>query len=142
MRRQGADAGYTLTEMLVVVAVIALIAALLTPGVISQLGRARAKSAQLQLDNISASLEAFLSDVGRYPTEQEGLQALVVEPAGLKGWTGPYVKNRRALVDPWGAPVIYAPGPGGRSGAVKSLGSDGAPGGSGAGRDLIAPDDE
>ena len=133
------DAGYTLTEMLVVIGIIGLIAAVLTPGVISELGRARAKAAQLQLDTLSADVEAYSSDVGHYPTQQEGLAALLHEPSSVEGWSGPYVRDQRMLSDPWGRPVVYAVDPAKRVFAVKSLGADGRPGGSGIDRDLQAP---
>ena len=91
--------GYTLTEMLVVIGIICLIAAVLTPGLMGQLGRARVKAAELQLQTVASAVELFKSDVGRYPTAQEGLNALVTEPAGLEGWTGPYLKDSKALLD-------------------------------------------
>jgi general secretion pathway protein G len=133
------DGGYTLTEMLVVIGIIGLIAAVLTPGVIGQLSRARVKTAQLQLQTVAADLEAFRSDVGRYPTGQEGLQALLQQPQSADGWTGPYAKGNKALVDPWNRPLIYTAVGDGQSYSVKSLGADGKPGGSGVDRDLEEP---
>lgn len=73
-RALNSSGGYTLTEMLVVIGIISLIAAVLTPGLMTQLSRARAKSAQLQLDTLASDVEMFRSDVGRYPTQQEGLE--------------------------------------------------------------------
>jgi general secretion pathway protein G len=130
--------GYTLTEMLVVIGIISLIAAVLTPGLLTQLGRSRAKAAQLQLDTLASSVEMFRSDVGRYPTAQEGLNVLLTDP-GAQGWTGPYVKDPRTLKDPWGDPVLYVLEPDGRHFHVESLGSDGKPGGTGIDRDLASP---
>lgn len=135
----GSEAGYTLTEMLVVIGIIGLIAAVLTPALIGQLGRARAKAAQLQLETVSAEVEMFQADVGRYPTAAEGLAALVSEPAGADGWTGPYMRDVKALKDPWSRPLVYSVGADGQGYAVISLGADGKEGGSGAGRDLKAP---
>lgn len=135
----GHEAGYTLTEMLVVIGIIALIAAVLTPGLMSQMGRARAKAAQLQLETVAASVEMFRNDVGRYPTAAEGLAALVTEPAGVEGWSGPYLRDRKALNDPWNHAVVYEPAADGEHFTVRSLGSDGKPGGSGVARDLQAP---
>ena len=137
--RLGADDGYTLTEMLVVIALIALIAAVLTPQLIGQMTRARAKTAQLQLDTVAAAVEIFRTDVGRYPTKAEGLQALVSDPGGVQGWTGPYLKDPTAMNDPWNRPVIYVVDPTGNSFAVESLGADGKQGGGGADRDLKSP---
>jgi general secretion pathway protein G len=124
--------------MLVVIGIIGLIAAVLTPAILGQMGRARAKAAQLQLETLAGAIENFHSDTGRYPTLSEGLKALVQEPAGVEGWTGPYARTK-ALVDPWGRPVIYVPGADGRGFEVESLGADGRPGGSGVDRDLKAP---
>lgn len=134
--------GYTLTEMLVVISIIALIAAVLTPNLMAQLGRARVKAAQLQLDTLASSVEMFRSDVGRYPTQQEGLNALVDEPSDVDGWTGPYVKGPKSLVDPWGRPILYELDASGRNFYVESYGADGKPGGTGMDRDLKAPDKE
>jgi general secretion pathway protein G len=134
------DDGYTLTEMLVVIGIIALIAAVLTPSILGQMSRARSKAAQLQLDTIASGVEMFNSDVGRYPTTQEGLQALVSPPSGADGWTGPYVRDKKVLNDPWGRPVIYQVDTDARVFVVKSLGADGKPGGAGADRDLQAPE--
>ncbi|HEX7761134.1 MAG TPA: type II secretion system major pseudopilin GspG [Caulobacteraceae bacterium] len=136
MRREG---GYTLTEMLVVIGIISLIAAVLTPAILGQMSRARAKAAQLQLETLATAVENFRSDVGRYPTQQEGLQVLVQPPSGVEGWVGPYSKTK-ALKDPWGQPVLYVPTSDGRSFEVESLGADGKPGGTGADHDLKAPE--
>ncbi len=136
--RAGGDAGYTLTEMLVVIAIIGLIAAVLTPSLMGQLGRARVKSAQLQLESVAAEVEMFRSDVGRYPTAAEGLKALLVEPADVEGWTGPYAKSASLLKDPWASEILYRT-TGDDTFEVVSLGSDRKPGGSGTKRDLVAP---
>ena len=136
--KTGSD-GYTLTEMLVVIGIICLIAAVLTPGVMTQLGRARARAAQLQLDTVAAAVEQFRSDIGRYPTQQEGLNALVTEPGGVDGWTGPYLKDAKTLKDPWGRLIAYAVDGEGQSFYVQSLGADGKPGGTGQNRDLRSP---
>jgi general secretion pathway protein G len=137
MRRH--DDGYTLTEMLVVIGIIGLLAAVLTPVLIGQLGRARVKAAKLQVENIATSLEMFRTDVGRYPSEPEGLAALHAEPAGVEGWLGPYVRNSTALDDPWGRPLIYRLGEDTRQPSITSLGADGKLGGRGADADVVAP---
>lgn len=137
-RLDGPDGGYTLTEMLVVIAIIGLIAAVLTPSLMGQLGRARVKSAQLQLESVAAAVEMFQSDVGHYPTASEGLKALVTEPADVEGWTGPYVKSASALKDPWTGDILYRAVDDGAF-EVVSLGSDRKVGGAGTKRDLVAP---
>lgn len=138
IRRLRRDEGYTLTEILVVMAIIGLIAAVLTPGLIGQLGRARAKTATMQLQTIASAVETYRADVGRYPTDAEGLDALLSEPGGLDGWTGPYLKNSKAAEDPWGHQVQYKT-VGGRTFSVTSYGADGASGGTGLDKDLVAP---
>jgi general secretion pathway protein G len=133
------DGGYTLTEMLVVIGIICLIAAVLTPALMGQLGHARAKAAQLQLDSTAAAVEVFKSDVGRYPTQAEGLNVLIHEPENTEGWTGPYIKDPKAVLDPWNNPIRYVAASDGHSFYVQSYGADGKPGGSGVDRDLRAP---
>ena len=134
-----AQDGYTLTEMLVVIGIICLIAAVLTPSLMGQLGRARSKAAGLQLETMAAAVELFHSDVGRYPTASEGLAALVKEPASADGWSGPYVRDLKALQDPWNHPLIYRMAPDGQHFSVQTLGADGKPGGSGIDRDMSVP---
>jgi len=133
------DEGYTLTEILVVMAVIGLIAAMLTPGLVGQLGRSRSKTAQVQLETVAASVEMFRSDVGRYPSQAEGLQVLITQPGDGEGWTGPYVKSSKVLQDPWGNALQYRAGEDGRTFLVSSLGADGKAEGQGLNRDLHAP---
>lgn len=129
--------GYTLTEMLIVILIIALIAAVLTPSLLSQLGRAKAKTAALQLDTTAASLIMFREDVGRLPTQSEGLKALITDP-GLAGWTGPYAKSDKAINDPWGRPLVYTPVTDAEA-TLTSLGADGKTGGKGADADITVP---
>lgn len=135
----GGDDGYTLTEILVVMAIIGLIAAVLTPNLVGQLGRSRAKTAQVQVETVAAAVEMFRADVGRYPTPSENLQALIAQPADSEGWTGPYAKSDRVLQDPWGNRMDYRRSDDGRTFAVTSFGADGQAGGDGLNRDLGAP---
>lgn len=137
MRRR--DDGYTLTEMLVVIGIIGLLAAALTPALVGQLARARVKTARLQLETVSSALEQYRSDVNRYPTEQEGLRALVANAKGAPGWLGPYLRDPNALDDPWGHPILYKLDPTGDRFELKSLGSDGRPGGDGMAADIHLP---
>lgn len=127
------DGGYTLTEMLVVILVISLIAAVLTPSLLGQLGRARAKTASLQVESTATSLGLFKDDTGRLPTQEEGLAVLVTDP-GVEGWLGPYLKSDKALNDPWNRPLVYSLSDAGAT--VTSLGADGKVGGKGADLDL------
>ncbi|MFT4252055.1 MAG: type II secretion system major pseudopilin GspG [Caulobacter sp.] len=136
----GGEDGYTLTEMLVVIAIIGLIAAVLTPSLMGQLGRSRVKAAELQLDSVAAAVETFHSDLGRYPTQEEGLQALFAAPSGEEAWIGPYVRSAKTLNDPWGQALIYRLEDEGQAFEIVSYGADRKEGGSGLKRDLHRPE--
>ena len=102
-----ASAGYTLVEMLVVLTIISLILGLVGPRVLSYLSESRVKTARLQIENFGSALDLFYIDAGRYPTETEGLSALVARPANIEIWNGPYVKGGRVPADPWGHAYQY-----------------------------------
>lgn len=130
------DAGFTLLELLVVLAILGLLAAIIAPQVIKYLGTSRTQTAKVQIQNVVAALELYRLDVGRYPSPQESLKALVAAPPTANGWNGPYLKKESALVDPWGDPYLYkVPGDHGEV-DVFSLGSDKQPGGTGEAQDV------
>lgn len=126
--------GFTLVELLVVLAILALLAGIVGPRVLGQLGGAKSKAAAVQIADLEKTLELFKLDVGRYPTAEEGLDALVKKPANAASWTGPYLKGGIPL-DPWAHPYVYKPGTGGNF-EILSLGADGAPGGEGENADI------
>ncbi len=127
--------GFTLIELLVVLAILTLLAGLVGPRVLNQLGGAKSKTAGVQIADLDKSLELFKLDVGRYPTTEEGLEALVKRPGTVNGWTGPYLKGG-VPTDPWGHAYRYAsPGPNGGI-EILSLGADAAPGGEGENADI------
>jgi general secretion pathway protein G len=127
--------GFTLIELLVVLVILTLLAGLVGPRVMSQLGGAKSKTAALQIADLDKSLEIFKLDVGRYPTTAEGLDALLNRPATLNGWNGPYIKGN-VPNDPWGKPYIYvSPAPNGGV-EISTLGADGAVGGTGENADI------
>lgn len=131
-----AERGFTLLELLVVLAILGLLAAIVGPQVIKYLGSSKTQTAQVQVKNIAASLQLFRLDAGRYPTAEEGLKALVKAPATVPLWNGPYLPDDSAITDPWGRPyLLKAPGDHGEV-DVFSLGSDGQVGGSGEARDV------
>src|SRR3954467_2679212 len=126
-----AEAGFTLVEMLVVIAIIGLIMGLVGPRVLSYLGDSKVKAAKLQIESFSSSLDLFFLDVGRYPTGSEGLAALGQRPGKTAIWNGPHLKTRAVPTDPWGHLYGYrAPAERGPY-AIVSLGSDGQEGGTG-----------
>ncbi len=135
--REHSEAGYTLTELLVVIVVLALIAAAVTPQILGRFNTAQTRTAKLQANTLSASLDDFFIDVGRYPTPEEGIDALLAAPQGVGVWNGPYVRSERTLLDPWERKYLIA-----RSEVanqppyVLSLGADGKEGGEGADADV------
>ncbi|RQO82519.1 type II secretion system major pseudopilin GspG [Acidovorax sp. FJL06] len=127
--------GFTLIELLVVLVILTLLAGLVGPKVLDQLGGAKSKTAKIQISEIEQSLDLFKLDVGRYPSDAEGLRALVERPATAQGWTAPYLK-KGLPTDPWGAAYLYK-NPGRHGGPdVFSLGADGKPGGDGENADV------
>lgn len=139
LRRTGTE-GFTLIEMLVVLGIMGMVMALVAPQVIQYLGRAKTDTARAEIHNLELALDLFRLDVGRYPTQQEGLRALVQSVAGAPGWKGPYLKTRSVPNDPWGRPYVYR-GPGAQSAYdLYSLGADNAIGGSGENQDVKAGD--
>jgi general secretion pathway protein G len=130
------ERGFTLLELLVVLAIMGMLAAIIAPTVIKYLGTSRTKTAKVQIENVMQGLELFRIDVGRYPTQQEGLIALVDPTPTAPNWNGPYLKQQSALKDPWGNPYLYQiPGQHGEV-DVYSLGQDKAPGGTGEAQDV------
>jgi len=132
--------GFTLIEILVVIVVIAILATLVAPNVFQHVGTARETTARAQIEMLGAALDAYRLHVGRYPTTQEGLEALWTRPAGAPTtWHGPYLRKRVPL-DPWGNAYEYAsPGELDREGyALRSLGADGRRGGDAGGEDITS----
>lgn len=134
-RRRGEN-GFTLLELLVVLAILGLLAAIVGPQVIKYLGSSKSQTAAVQAKNIAAALNLFELDVGRYPTQEEGLKSLVKPPSTAANWNGPYLPDDTALVDPWGRPYLMRVPGQHREVDVYSLGSDGAQGGTGEAKDV------
>jgi len=135
-------AGFTLIEVLVVIAVIAMLAALVAPNVFQHVGTAKDATARSQIELLGAALDAYRLDNGRYPSTDQGLDALQVEPSIQplpSNWRGPYLR-KAVPVDPWGTPFIYvSPGEiNPRNYDLFSLGADGEAGGEGEDADVVS----
>ena len=131
------QAGFTLIELLIVVIILGVLAGLVGPRLFGRVGQSRQAAARVQIELLGAALDQFKLDVGRYPTTQEGLQALQQSPGNAPGWEGPYLK-KDVPRDPWGSPYQYrSPGEHGEY-DLASLGSDGAPGGDGEATDVTS----
>lgn len=134
--RKKVSAGFSLLELLVVIAIIAVLTSYVAPRFLGSVNKSEVQTARMQIDALAKALESFRLDVGRYPTESEGLPALIAKPSGVDRWRGPYLK-KEAPADPWGTPYQYRmPGPNGLEFSIVSLGADRRPGGTGDAADI------
>ncbi len=122
--RRGDD-GFTLLEILVVIAILGLLIGLVAPAALRQLGSARTSVARQSIERIASVLDLYKLDVGSYPSSDQGLQALVTKPSDANNWNGPYVKGD-VPIDPWSHPYAYR-NPSSRSGHEYDLCSAGPP---------------
>lgn len=123
--------GFTLIELLVVLVILGLLMSVVGPRVMKYVGGAKTDTARMQIEELAGALDMYHLEVGRYPTQDAGLQALIEQPAGEKRWKGPYLRKSKVPSDPWGNDYIYRfPG---QHGAfdLYSLGADGQIGGEG-----------
>lgn len=128
--------GFSLIELLVVLAILGLLAGLIGPQVMKFLSGSKTKTARLQIEDLGAALDLYRLEVGRYPNSSEGLAALVEKPSAAKNWNGPYLKKGQVPVDPWGYEYQYRqPGEHGEF-DLFSLGADNAGGGDGENQDV------
>ncbi len=136
-RRGGRSRGFTLIELLVVLVILGLLASLVGPRVIKHLGESKSKTAMLQIEELSSALDVYRLEVGRYPSSDEGLTALVENPGSVDQWNGPYLRKSTIRKDPWGNEYSYvAPGEHGDF-DIYSLGADNSDGGEGENRDIL-----
>lgn len=134
--KTGTMRGFTLLELLVVIVIIGLLAGYVAPRYFSQVGRSEIQVARVQIDALEKALDQYRLDMRRYPSAEEGLQALVAKPASSTAWNGPYLK-KAVPSDPWGRPFVYrVPGEKGEFDLI-SLGRDGKPGGGGDDADIV-----
>jgi general secretion pathway protein G len=131
------DQGFTLMEILVVIIIIGLLAALVGPRLFGKVSMAKLKAAKAQIELFGTALDAFRLDLGRYPTTEEGLKALREKPSGADAWKGPYLPKEIPM-DPWGKPYVYKSPAEHGDYDLLSLGLDGAEGGEGENQDVVS----
>lgn len=128
-RNRRRQKGYSLLELLVVLAIMGLMIAIAAPRVIGYFEASKAKAAKIQISNIGAALDLYRLSNGAYPSEQQGLKALVEKPEAATSWDGPYLNRADGIIDPWDRPYVYKlPGQHGAYDIV-SYGADGKEGG-------------
>lgn len=129
---------FTLIEMLVVILILSILAALIIPRLVSRTSDAKIAAAKSDIATLTSLLQQYRVDNDKYPTTEEGLQALRVQPSDAPSWKGPYL-TKDLPVDPWGNPYVYqSPGPSGQDFQIVSYGADGAPGGDGDATDITS----
>jgi general secretion pathway protein G len=138
-RRTRNERGFTLIELLVVLAILGLLVGFVGPALIRQLGSAKHKVAEQSVERLAGILDIYRLDVGTYPTTDQGLAALNIDPKGVAGWNGPYLRDAQGLRDPWGHPFAYR-SPSARAGHafdIVTFGADGKTGGEGEDADIV-----
>ena len=132
------DRGFTLIELLIVMVILGLLAALVAPKMFGKADTSMQKSAKAQISLFETAVDTYRLDMGKFPTTEQGLQALRTAPAGLESkWDGPYLPKDIPL-DPWGKPYVYRyPGEHGDY-DILSYGADGSPGGEGTDMDIVS----
>jgi len=137
-RTIGSREGFTLIELMVVMIILGLLAALVVPRMFGRIGQAKQNSARAQIELFGTALDSLRLDLGRYPTTAEGLESLVTQVSGIDQWNGPYLKKIEIPLDPWNNPYIYeSPGKYGDY-DLYSYGADRAEGGEGENADIVS----
>ncbi|MVO18478.1 type II secretion system major pseudopilin GspG [Parasedimentitalea huanghaiensis] len=134
--RRKRNAGISLLEIMVVLAIIALVVGLAAPRLMGNFGRAKTMVAEAQMENVKGALQLYYIDLGRYPSEAEGLKALLSAPTGAKGWRGPYMDKEEDISDPWGRILLYRSPGTDKAFDLVTYGRDGHPGGENEDGDL------
>ncbi|HEV2473166.1 MAG TPA: type II secretion system major pseudopilin GspG [Chthonomonadales bacterium] len=133
-----AHRAFTLIELLVVILILAILASLIIPKVVGRTSDAKIAKAKSDIATLAGLLEQYKLDNDKYPTTEEGLNALRVQPSDAPNWKGPYT-TKNLPTDPWGNDYVYeSPGPNGQDYLITSYGADGAPGGQGENADITS----
>jgi len=135
-RGRRGEHGFTLVELLVVMAILVLLASVVAPRVIGYLGSSRVKAAKIQIESLATSLELYRLDTGAYPATSQGLGALMVRPPNISNWNGPYLRGNVTPTDPWGAAYHYRSPGQVNAYDIFSLGADGKQSGEGENQDI------
>ena len=135
--RNRSSKGFTLIELLVVLVILGLLASIVGPQIMKNVGTSKTKTARLQIEEFSVALDLYQLEVGRYPNSEEGLTALIEEPSSAAGWNGPYLRKKVIRKDPWGFEYGYrSPGESGQF-DLYSFGADNAEGGEDENQDVL-----
>lgn len=136
--KRRANRGFSIIELLVVLVILGLLGGIVGPKVLNKLGKARSDTAFLQVEDFAAALDVYMLEVGKYPTSEQGLEALISAPADVANWNGPYLRKSTVPKDPWGNDYHYkSPGDNGDF-DLYSYGADNAPGGEKDNRDIVS----
>lgn len=138
-KKQQRRRGITLIEMLVVLTIIGLLAAVVGPRVFNMTDKGRITACRMQMSKFMDALTGYKADTGAFPTTEQGLQALWQKPENVPNWAGPYMEQEIPN-DPWGRPYIYKfpGGPFPDAPEIISLGADGQPGGEAMNADIVS----
>ncbi len=132
------DKGFSLIELIVVLVILGLLAAVVGPRIFDKLAQSKQQIAKIQIKELEGALSLFSFDVGRFPTTSEGLEALIGNPGNLEAWKGPYLSKNELPLDPWRKPYVYrSPGQHGDF-DLFSYGPDGVEGGEGENADVVS----
>ena len=129
--------GFTLIELMVVLSIIAMLAALVVPRLFKNVDKSKMQTTKAQISALESALDAYRLDVGSYPTTDQGLQALRVKPSGVEHWDGPYLPKDIPL-DAWSHPYVYKSPSEHGDYEIVSYGGDGQPGGEGVNADIVS----
>lgn len=138
MRRRPHEDGYSLVEIIIVVAIIGLLVTLVAPQLFGRLDQSRVTATEAQIRMLRSALDSYRLDVGAYPSDSDGLSALIARPSSEQTdlWRGPYLDGGQLPLDPWGRPYNYTMDAGDGSPLIFSFGADGRAGGSGINADI------